>query len=123
MASRAQEFDRKLGACVDVERVIRGMTQQQLAEKAGVTYQQIHKYLKGINRMSVGRFMDVCVALDVTPSCVLRQIVAKQPSKNAGRDVLEMSRLYQSLSPRNRQIVSTMARSLSDEANDRSAEG
>ena len=31
-----------------------GLTQQQLAEMIGVTYQQAHKYERGINRVSAG---------------------------------------------------------------------
>jgi transcriptional regulator with XRE-family HTH domain len=32
-----------------------GLTQQQLADLIGVTYQQAHKYERGINRISAGR--------------------------------------------------------------------
>ena len=34
-----------------------GLTQQQLAEMIGVTYQQAHKYERGINRVSAGRLV------------------------------------------------------------------
>ena len=33
-------------------RIMLGLTQQQLADLIGVTYQQAHKYEKGINRMT-----------------------------------------------------------------------
>ena len=32
-----------------------GVSQQQMAEMIGVTYQQAHKYERGINRISAGR--------------------------------------------------------------------
>ena len=32
-----------------------GLTQQQMAELIGVTYQQAHKYEKGVNRIAGGR--------------------------------------------------------------------
>ena len=35
-----------------------GLTQQQLAELIGVTYQQAHKYERGINRVSAGGSSD-----------------------------------------------------------------
>jgi transcriptional regulator with XRE-family HTH domain len=40
-----------------------GLTQQQLAEVIGVTYQQAHKYERGINRVSAGRLFEIARAL------------------------------------------------------------
>ena len=45
-----------------------GLTQQQLADLIGVTYQQAHKYEKGINRVSAGRLYDVAQVLGVSIS-------------------------------------------------------
>ena len=53
--SRAQDVDRHVGARLRERRIMLGLTQQQLAELIGVTYQQAHKYENGINRISAGR--------------------------------------------------------------------
>ena len=45
-----------------------GLTQKQLAESTGVTFQQIQKYEKGINRMGVSRLSDFASCLDVPVS-------------------------------------------------------
>ena len=42
-----------------------GLTQQQMAELIGVTYQQAHKYEKGVNRVSAGRLYHIAQALGV----------------------------------------------------------
>jgi len=42
-----------------------GLTQQQLADLIGVTYQQAHKYERGINRVSAGRLFEVSQVLSV----------------------------------------------------------
>jgi len=42
-----------------------GLTQQQMAELIGVTYQQAHKYETGINRISAGRLYQIAQALGV----------------------------------------------------------
>ena len=42
-----------------------GLSQQQLAELIGVTYQQVHKYEKSINRMAAGRLYEVAQTLGV----------------------------------------------------------
>jgi transcriptional regulator with XRE-family HTH domain len=46
-------------------RVMLGLTQQQMAELIGVTYQQAHKYEKGINRVAAGRLYRIAQALGV----------------------------------------------------------
>ncbi len=45
-----------------------GLTQQQAAELVGVTYQQSHKYEKGINRVAAGRLPTIAQALGVEVS-------------------------------------------------------
>ena len=42
------------------------MTQQLLGDKVGITFQQIHKYETGANRISASRMWGIAAALDVT---------------------------------------------------------
>ncbi len=42
-----------------------GMTQQQLAEKVGIKFQQIQKYETGMNRVSASRLWDIAETLGV----------------------------------------------------------
>jgi len=46
-------------------RWMQGMTQQQLGDKVGVKFQQIHKYETGANRISASRMWGIAAALDV----------------------------------------------------------
>ena len=57
---RATDVDRRLGAWLRRRRIDRGMTQAQMADQLGVTYQQLNKYERGINRLSAGRLLQ-CV--------------------------------------------------------------
>jgi len=41
------------------------MTQQQLGDKVGITFQQIHKYETGANRISASRMWGIAAALEV----------------------------------------------------------
>lgn len=43
------------------------LTQTQLGEAIGVSFQQIQKYEKGTNRISSSRLWDICLSLDKTP--------------------------------------------------------
>jgi transcriptional regulator with XRE-family HTH domain len=63
--SRAQDIDRHVGARMRERRILLGLTQLQLAELIDVTYQQAHKYEKGVNRIAAGRLSGIAQALRV----------------------------------------------------------
>ena len=63
--SRPQDVDRHVGTRMRERRIMLGLTQQQMAELIGVTYQQAHKYEKGINRIAGGRLYQIAQALGV----------------------------------------------------------
>ena len=69
---RAQDVDRHVGARMRERRIMLGLTQQQMAELIGVTYQQAHKYEKGINRIAAGRLSGIAQALGVEIGYLLR---------------------------------------------------
>ncbi len=63
--SRVTDTDRHVGTRIRERRVMLGLSQQQLAELIGVTYQQAHKYERGINRLSAGRAYEIAQVLGV----------------------------------------------------------
>ena len=63
--SRALDVDRYVSMRIRQRRIMLGLTQQQMAELIGVTYQQAHKYETGINRISAGRLYQIARALGV----------------------------------------------------------
>jgi transcriptional regulator with XRE-family HTH domain len=63
--ARAQDADRHLAARMRERRIMVGMSQQQIAELIGVTYQQVHKYERGLNRVSASRLYSIAQALGV----------------------------------------------------------
>jgi DNA-binding XRE family transcriptional regulator len=65
---RPQDIDRHVGVRLRNRRIVLGMTQHQLADLIGVTYQQQHRYERGMNRMSAGRLHRVAGALGVEVS-------------------------------------------------------
>ena len=60
--------DVHVGKRVRHRRWLVGMTQQQLAEKVGIKFQQIQKYETGMNRVSASRLWDIADAMDVPVS-------------------------------------------------------
>ena len=63
--SRALDVDHYVSLRIRQRRIMLGLTQQQMAELIGVTYQQAHKYETGINRISAGRLYQIVQALGV----------------------------------------------------------
>jgi transcriptional regulator with XRE-family HTH domain len=55
MSARApNSIDKSVGTRVRMLRIQKGMSQERLAEELGVTFQQLQKYEKGVNRISAG---------------------------------------------------------------------
>lgn len=70
--SRAPDpIDREVGARMRLERQARGLTQQNLAERLGVSFQQIQKYERGINRISASVLVKAAEALGCSPALLL----------------------------------------------------
>jgi transcriptional regulator with XRE-family HTH domain len=60
--------DKKLGEKIRTRRVVAGMSQDDLGKAIGVTFQQIQKYEKGVNRVSAVRLEQIAGALDESMS-------------------------------------------------------
>jgi transcriptional regulator with XRE-family HTH domain len=71
MAKRIENIDIEVGIRVRDFRRIRGVTQSGLAKALDVTFQQVQKYEKGVNRISVGSLVAICRALNIEPMDLL----------------------------------------------------
>ena len=66
-----------------------GMTQQQLAERVGIKFQQIQKYETGMNRVSASRLWDISDTLEVPVSFFFDGLDARQTEgAGAPKDML-----------------------------------
>jgi len=65
---RLKNINRCVGARMRHRRIVLGMTQSQLANLIGITYQQEQKYEKGINRITAGRLYRIAQVLRVQVS-------------------------------------------------------
>lgn len=57
--------DRHVGERLRLRRALMGMSQERLAELVGVTFQQIQKYERGVNRIGASRLFEIAKILDV----------------------------------------------------------
>ena len=113
--SRIGMIDDYVGGRIRARRIMLGLTQQQLAEMIGVSYQQAHKYERGVNRISAGRLVEVARALGVPLTYFYegfggegpRQIIPHQ------RMLLEIARNFAEIrSEKQQEAVSQLVRAL-----------
>jgi len=114
--ARATAADKHVGNRIRERRVMLGLSQQQLAQMIGVTYQQAHKYERGLNRISAGRLFEIAQVLGVPISWFFEGL---KPSSQAvelstrQRMCLELARNFAAINDeRHQDALSQMARAL-----------
>jgi transcriptional regulator with XRE-family HTH domain len=113
--SRTQDVDRHVGARIRERRIMLGLTQQQLADLIGVTYQQAHKYERGINRVSAGRLFQVAQVLSVPVSYFFDGLEQENERAISSRErmCLELARNFAQIpNERHQEALSQLARVL-----------
>src|SRR5437763_2789579 len=63
--SRASPIDQHVGSRIRLRRTLMGMSQERLGEALGLTFQQVQKYERGVNRVGASRLFDLSRVLDV----------------------------------------------------------
>ncbi len=102
-----------------------GMTQQQLAERVGIKFQQIQKYETGMNRVSASRLWEISAAMNVQPSFFFEGLGSDSaPATHpdlpgdllSDKEALELVRSYYAIPETQRRRLFDLARVLSDAA-------
>jgi transcriptional regulator with XRE-family HTH domain len=114
--------DAHVGKRIRHRRWMVGMTQQQLADKVGIKFQQIQKYETGMNRVSASRLWDIADALGVSIAFFFEGLsdvadpVAPAADILADKEALELVRSYYAIPEAQRRRLFDLARVLSDAA-------
>lgn len=116
--------DVHVGQRLRQRRVMLGLSQTALGDKIGVSFQQLQKFEKGVNRMGSSRLFQVATALDVPVSYFFEGLddhnVSNENQPNGGsgkpplkRETLQLVRsYYQIRNPDVRSNLMTLIRSL-----------
>jgi transcriptional regulator with XRE-family HTH domain len=62
---QANPIDAQVGNRVRIRRMLIGMSQEKLGDLLGLTFQQVQKYEKGVNRIGAGRLYEISRILGV----------------------------------------------------------
>jgi transcriptional regulator with XRE-family HTH domain len=93
--------DMHVGQRLRMRRTLLGMSQEMLAERLGISFQQLQKYEKGSNRLSASRLFELSRMLDVPVSFFFDELPSdgRMPSEPPAdplmkRESLELVRAY-----------------------------
>jgi transcriptional regulator with XRE-family HTH domain len=116
-------LDREIGDRLRRARKLRGLTQGELGVALGVTFQQIQKYERGVNRVSTSALVLIARALEVSPLEIMG--MAETQTSEINWDLLaaegseRLLRHYQTInSPKLRQVVVDVAKRLAEADHD-----
>jgi transcriptional regulator with XRE-family HTH domain len=130
---RANPIDVHVGSRVRLRRMLLGMSQEKLGEHLGLTFQQIQKYEKGINRIGASRLFDLSNVLGVPVQFFYEELPAgghvsgggfgERPTENyaveflGSREGLELNKAFARISdPRVRRSIVDLVRAFAGEA-------
>jgi transcriptional regulator with XRE-family HTH domain len=65
VTKKANPIDAQVGNRVRIRRMLIGMSQEKLGDLLGLTFQQVQKYEKGVNRIGAGRLFEIARILGV----------------------------------------------------------
>jgi transcriptional regulator with XRE-family HTH domain len=115
--------DAHVGKRIRHRRWMVGMTQQQLADKVGIKFQQIQKYETGMNRVSASRLWDIAESLGVAISFFFEGLSENQVGSAyapgdmmSDKEALELVRSYYAIPEAQRRRLFDLARVLSEAA-------
>ena len=114
---RPNPIDVHVGSRVRFRRMLLGMSQEKLGEKLGLTFQQIQKYEKGINRVAAGRLYNIAQALGVDVGYFFEGLYSDKAFRATPqqRMLLELARNFIGIPTRKHQeAICSLARALSD---------
>lgn len=83
---RPDPVDIEVGHRIRIERLARGLSQTALANQLGVTFQQVQKYEKGVNRVGAGRLTKIAevLGIDVSAFFGAKEIAEAGGAKEGG---------------------------------------
>jgi transcriptional regulator with XRE-family HTH domain len=74
-----------VGAQIRLRRNMLGLSQTEMGEQIGVTFQQVQKYEKGVNRIGASRLLQICEVLDCTPADLFKGAPGSRKASAASR--------------------------------------
>jgi transcriptional regulator with XRE-family HTH domain len=125
---KPNDVDAHVGSRLRQRRMLLGISQEQLAEMLGLTFQQVQKYERGTNRVSASRLFQLARALDTPITWFFDEMASERGADRekaesgedndpmSRRETLELVRVYSRIDDRKvRKKLYEMAKALAEE--------
>ncbi|MNY08963.1 Helix-turn-helix domain protein [compost metagenome] len=108
------EFDVAVGQRLKAARIESGVSQSEVASQLGLTFQQIQKYERGLNRMPAAHYRKLNEILGLDLSDLLMVSHSRSPFADFARQqgAQELARAFLTLSSSQRKLVLQMTKAL-----------
>lgn len=120
--------DLHVGGMIRAHRKRLGMSQSQLADALGLTFQQVQKYERGSNRVSASKLYEIAQTLGLTISTFFEGLERSSPTgESISADLIQFANLpggdtmihaYRRLTPSVRKALADLAGAMSAESAD-----
>ena len=112
--ARRSDIGRHVAGRLRERRIVAGLTQQQVAERVGCTYQQVHKYETGISRISVGVLERIAKTLGVGLEFFYEGLGDAGEQSDRRRALLLLAQDFTKLDPEKQHAVLSLSRTMAD---------
>jgi transcriptional regulator with XRE-family HTH domain len=88
--------DIEVGQRIKIQRLAAGLSQSELGENVGITFQQIQKYEKGVNRVGIGRLTQIARVLNVSANSFFeeRELIERVVQKGVKSPLMLITHPY-----------------------------
>jgi len=93
LKTRETAIDVAMGETLKLHRRAAGLSQSELGQAVGITFQQIQKYESGRNRLSVSRLFQLAGALGIAPSDLVANLEEQVKSTEGSFEASHRERL------------------------------
>ncbi|MBN8551558.1 MAG: helix-turn-helix transcriptional regulator [Caulobacterales bacterium] len=125
-------IDIHVGSRVRMRRKLMGVSQEKLAEALGLTFQQVQKYERGVNRVSASKLFETSKFLDVDVSYFFDGLANRDPASGFAEseserytheflmttEGVELASLFPRLASKQRRRILELVRTLADDDDD-----
>lgn len=122
-------IDIHVGSRVRMRRKLMGVSQEKLAEALGLTFQQVQKYERGVNRVSASKLFETSNFLGVEVSYFFDGLANRDPAAGFAEseserytheflmttEGVELASLFPRLAPKQRRRILELVRTLADD--------
>jgi len=86
---KPRPVDLYVGSRIRMRRNLLGISQTELGNRIGVTFQQVQKYEKGVNRIGTSRLIRICEVLQTAPEWLFEGAPGPKPKSSAAARKIE----------------------------------